>query len=680
MPRKIPLSSLHLSSRKKIKKKKPIVIFPLPLWIKLRYFFIGITFSLLFLCLPLVAFLFLQDLPHPRELTTRQIPQTTKIYDRNGVLLHEIFASQNRTLVPLSSIPKHLEQATLAIEDKNFYKHPGFDLSSILRALKENTLQQTITQGGSTLTQQLIKSSMLTSEQQLSRKIKEVVLAFWAERIYTKEQILEMYFNQIPYGGTAWGIEAAAEVYFNKSVENLSLAESAFLSGITSAPTTYSPYSDNPELWKNRQKEVLGRMVALNFISQKQADQAAKEDLQFKQPQVAFKAPHFVNYVKDLLVKKYGLAMVEKGGLTVRTTLDLKIQNDVQEVVREEVAVASALNVSNGAAVVTDPATGAILAMVGSQDFNDPNGGNVNLATSLRQPGSTVKVITYTAALANGYTAASILDDSPATFGIPGGQSYTPVNYDGKYRGRLPLRLALSNSLNLPAVKLLQQVGVSTMVDMGQAMGITHWNDDNNYGLAITLGGSEVTMLDMATVNGTLANMGKRIELNPIQKITNYKNEVLEEKRESNGPQVLDEGVAYIISDILADNASRSMAFGLSSPLHIPGHTVSVKTGTSDNKRDNWTIGYTPDYVVTVWVGNNDNSPMSPNLASGITGAAPIWNRVMTQLLKGKPDKKYQLPSDVVRLPCFGKTEYFIKGTENQGNCRFSNFPTRLAR
>jgi 1A family penicillin-binding protein len=678
--RSLRFPAIRLSSHKKTKKKKPIVIFPLPFWIKLRYFFIGTIFSILFICLPLVVFLFLQDLPHPRELTTRQIPQTTKIYDRNGVLLHEIYASQNRTLVPLSAIPKHLEQATLAIEDKNFYKHPGFDLSSILRALMENTSRQTIAQGGSTLTQQLIKSSMLTPEQQISRKIKEVVLAFWAERIYTKEQILEMYFNQIPYGGTAWGIEAAAEVYFNKTVDKLTLAESAFLAGITQAPTTYSPYSNNPDLWKNRQKEVLGRMVALGYISQKQADQATQERLLFKQPQVAFKAPHFVNYVRDLLVKKYGLAMVEKGGLIVRTSLDLQLQNEVQEIVREEVAIASSLNVSNGAAVVTDPKNGDILAMVGSQNFNDPNGGNVNLATSLRQPGSTVKVITYTAALANGHTAASILDDSPASFPVQGGPTYTPVNYDGRYRGRLPIRLALANSLNLPAVKLLQQIGVKTMVDMGQDMGITHWDDEGNYGLAITLGGSEVTMLDMATVNGTLATMGKRITLNPIQKITNYKNETLEEKRQVTGPQVLDEGVAFIISDILADNASRSMAFGLSSPLHIPGHTVSVKTGTSDNKRDNWTVGYNQDYVVTVWVGNNDNSPMSPNLASGVTGAAPIWNRVMTQLLTDNPDKKYSLPENVVRLPCFNKTEYFIKGTENQGNCRYSNFPTRLAR
>lgn len=671
-----PLTLRH----KKLKRKKPVVIFPLPFWIKLRYFFIGTVFSFLFIFLPIIIIIFLQDLPHPRELVTRQIPQTTKIYDRNGILLYEMYASQNRTLVPLSAVPKHLQHATLAIEDKNFYKHPGFDITSIIRALKENTENNTITQGGSTITQQLIKSSMLTPEQLISRKIKEITLAFWAERLYTKDQILEMYFNQIPYGGTAWGVEAAAEVYFNKPVQKLTLAESAFLAGITSAPTTYSPYGSYPNAWKNRQKEVLNRMKALGFITPKQADQAAKEHLNFRSQQVAFKAPHFVNYVRDLLVKKYGIAMVEKGGLKVVTSLDLKVQGQAQTIVREEVEKALSLNLTNGAAVVANPKNGDILAMVGSKDFNDPTGGNVNVTTSLRQPGSTAKIITYSAALANGFTAASILDDSPTTFQTQGGPSYTPVNYDGKYRGRVPLRMALANSLNIPAVKLLQQVGVEKMVDLGQKMGVTNWTDENNYGLSVTLGGAEVTMLDMVAVNSTLANLGERVDPNPILKITNYKGELLEEKRNVSKTRVLDESVAFIISDILSDNGARSMAFGPSSPLTIPGHTVAVKTGTSDNKRDNWTVGYNQDFVVTVWVGNNDNSPMSPHLASGITGAAPIWNRIMTYLLNGKPDRRYMLPQDVIALPCFGRTEYFVKGTESSSNCRFRNFPTQLAR
>lgn len=659
------------NAKKHTRKTKNFPRFGLLLGTKLRYFLVGFLFSFLFIFLPLVFFLFLQDLPHPRELVTRQIPQTTKIYDRKGILLYEIYASQNRTLVPLSDIPKSLREATIAIEDKNFYRHPGFDISSIIRALKEDHSAGRIIQGGSTITQQLIKSSMLTPEQSLSRKFKEIVLAFWSERIYTKDQILEMYFNQVPYGGTAWGVEAASEVYFNKNVRDLTLSESAFLAGLTSSPTTYSPFGDQPTLWKKRQKDVLSRMVSLGYITKKQASDASLEQLHFTKAQSAFNAPHFVNYIRDFLVKKYGLAMVEKGGLQVITSLDLSLQNKVQSIVKDEVLRDAYLNLSNGAAVVTTPKNGDILVMVGSKDFNDPNGGNVNVTTSLRQPGSSIKPVTYSAALSNGFTAASLIDDSPVSFPT-GSSTYSPVNYDGRFHGKLPLRLALANSLNIPAVKVLQQIGVPTMVHLARDMGVTSWNPKGEYGLALTLGAAEVTMLDMATVNGTLANEGNRIDLNPILKITNSKGETLEEKSQSSGQPILQPGVAYIISDILSDNNARSMEFGSNSPLNIPGHTVSVKTGTTDNKRDNWTNGYTPDYVVSVWVGNNDNTPMSRDLASGITGAAPIWNKIMTLLLSNKPDNKQQKPDSVIAIPCNGRTEYFIKGTETNAMCRFS--------
>ncbi|MBI5045288.1 MAG: PBP1A family penicillin-binding protein [Candidatus Levybacteria bacterium] len=666
----------NLRHRKKVKKEKrrKKIFFHQTTLIKIRYFLIGFIFSFFFIFLPLVFIVFLQDLPHPKELTTRQIPQTTKIYARDGELLYEIYASQNRTLVPLSSIPLSLKNATLAIEDKNFYRHPGFDISSILRALQTNNHAGKILQGGSTITQQLIKSSMLSPEQSIERKVKEIILAFWAERIYTKNEILEMYFNQVPYGGTAWGIEAASEIYFNKHVKNLSLAESAFLAGLTSAPSTYSPFSSTENVWKNRQKEVLSRMVKLSYITQKEADTAAKEKLIFNTQQAAFKAPHFVNYIRDFLVNKYGIAMVEKGGLQVKTTLDLSLNDTVQKIVSEEIAKDGYLNISNGAAVVTNPQNGDILAMIGSKNFNDPTSGNVNLATSLRQPGSSVKIITYSAALENGFTAGSIIDDSPISFNL-GTSIYSPVNYDGKYRGKVPLRIALANSLNIPAVKILSQIGVPTMIKLGKDMGIRNWNEPENYGLSLTLGAAEVTMLDMATVNGALANQGKRVDLNPILKITDYKGATLEEKREPSGTQVLTPATSYIISDILSDNKARSMAFGSSSPLVIPGHKVSVKTGTSDNKRDNWTNGYTANFVTIVWVGNNDNTPMSQTLASGITGAAPIWNKIMTQLLSQKKEPTVSPPPDIIAVPCFGRTEYFVRGTESQSSCR-TNFPS----
>ncbi|HVZ58341.1 MAG TPA: penicillin-binding transpeptidase domain-containing protein, partial [Patescibacteria group bacterium] len=455
-------------------------------------------------------------------------------------------------------------------------------------------------------------------------------------------------------------------------VKDLDLAQSAFLAGLTSSPTTYSPFGEYPTLWKTRQKEVLSRMVALGFISKSQSTKATEEKLTFTNQNIPFYAPHFVNYIRDLLVKKYGLAMVEKGGLQVTTSLDLSLQNNVQTIVSDEVNKDAYLNLTNGAAVVANPKNGDILAMIGSKDFNDPNGGNVNVATALRQPGSSIKVVTYSAALSNGFTAASILDDSPVSFPLSNGTTYSPVNYDGRFHGKLPLRIALANSLNIPAVKTLQQIGIPTMVQTALNMGVQSWNPKGNYGLSLTLGAAEVTMLDMVTVNGTLANEGNRVDLNPILKVTNAQGTVLEEKKNVTGQQVLEPGVAYIMDDILADNNARSMEFGPNSPLVIPGHTVSVKTGTTDDKRDNWTNGFTPNYVVSVWVGNNDNSPMSQTLASGITGAAPIWNKIMTLLLKDKPDNKQPLPSNIISLPCNGRIEYFIAGTEKNAVCNYS--------
>ncbi len=645
---------------------------------KLKYFFFGGLFSLIFIFLPMLVVIFLQDLPSPRELTLRQIPQTTKIYDRNGTLLYQIYASQNRTIVPLSNIPAYLQNATIAIEDKDFYKHPGFDLIGIGRSLVQDVSGKDL-QGGSTLTQQLIKSALLSPEATLSRKLKEVILAFGAERIYTKKQLLEMYFNQIPYGGTAWGAEAAAQVYFDKDVKDLDLAESAFLAGIPQAPTVYSPFGNNPTLWKNRQKDVLNRMVELGYITSTQAQLAYNQQLNFKSQQIPIRAPHFVMYVKDLLVQKYGLPVVEKGGLTVMTTLDLNTQEKAQQIVTNQVNADSGLLLSNGAALVTNPKNGDILAMVGSRGYDYPGFGAVNLTTSLRQPGSSIKLVTYTAALSHGFTPATIIMDTPTAF-PDGSNSYAPVNYDGKFHGAVPLRVALANSFNIPAVKILNQIGIPTMVDLGRQMGITTWDDSSRFGLSLTLGGGEVRMIDMATVFGTIANGGVRVTVNPFLKVSDSKGNVLEEKTDAEenpstakdnprGQRVVDEGVAFLISDILADNAARTLEFGPNSPLNIPGHYVSVKTGTTDWKRDNWTIGFTPNYLTAVWVGNNDNTPMSQGLASGITGAAPIWNKIMTTMLANGPETRPTQPDYVVAKNCYGHTEYFIRGTENSVNC-----------
>jgi len=682
---RIPIKNLKIdklfikrkTTSKKSKKIKPTKIFPLPLSFKIKYFTLGSLFSFIFLFMPLLFLIFLQELPNPKVLALKHDAQTTKIYDRNGKLLFQIYATENRTYIPLSSIPKYLQEATIAIEDKDFYTNPGFNLLAIARAAKANLSGKPL-QGGSTITQQLIKSTLLSPELSLMRKIKEIILAFWTEKIYTKQQILEMYLNQIPYGGTAWGIEAASQTYFGKSARGLDLAESAFLAGLPNAPTLYSPYGENPNLWKKRQKEVLEKMVELKFISRKEAIEAQKEDLKFKPPITPIYAPHFVMYVKDLLVKRYGLPIVEKGGLTVKTSLDLSIQEMAQKIVSEEVEKNAYLNLSNGAALVTNPRNGDILAMVGSHDYSDGHGGNYNITTALRQPGSSIKVITYSAALANKFTAATLIDDAPISFLLQGSPPYSPVNYDGRFHGKMTLRSALANSVNIPAVKILNTIGIPAMVDLAKKMGISTWGKPEQYGLAITLGAADVKMTDMATVYGVLANQGNRVDLNPILKITDYQGNILEEKKEIKEKRVLDPGIAFIISDILSDNNARAMEFGTNSPLFIPNHKVSVKTGTSDNKRDNWTIGYTPSYVVVVWVGNNDNSPMSQDLASGITGAAPIWNRIMNNLLTSASVENFPVPDNIVEKFCMGKREYFIKGTENLVNCPLRIIPSPI--
>jgi len=421
-------------------------------------------------------------------------------------------------------------------------------------------------------------------------------------------------------------------------------------------------------------------MTELKYITAEQKDEALQEELVFATPQTPLYAPHFVMFVKDLLIQKYGISMVEKGGLQVTTSLDLKTQDMAQKIVSSEVEKDAYLNLTNGASLITNPKNGDILAMVGSRDYSDLNSGNFNVTTALRQPGSSIKAVTYTLALSNGFTAATIIDDSPISYNSFNGPPYTPVNYDGSFHGKMSLRIALANSINIPAIKVLAKVGVPNMIALGKKMGITTWTHPENYGLAITLGSAETKMTDMAVVYGTLANSGTRVNLNPILKLTDSQGNVLEEKDKlAAGTRVVDPGVAFIISNILADGAARSMAFGANSILNIPGRYVSVKTGTSDNKRDNWTIGYTQNYLVASWVGNNDNTPMSQSLASGITGAAPIWHDIMTNLLSEKTATasalKLNAPPNVIQKDCIGRKEYFIIGTENSINCTFIPTP-----
>lgn len=606
------------------------------------------------------------ELPSPTQLTTTERPLTTQIYDRNNNLLYQFYEGRNRKLIQLSQLPPHLINATVAIEDKHFFTHPGIDPSGILRALKNNLALQGETlqglQGGSTITQQLIKNTLLSPDQTWERKIKEVALAFWAERIYSKNQILQMYFNEAPYGGPAWGIEAAAEMYFGKQAQDLDLAESAYLAGLPVAPTDYSPYGIHPEMGKKRQSEVLQRMVDDGYINKQQADEAFAENISFRPPIQDIKAPHFVMYIRSLLVSKYGERVVSQGGLKVITSLDLNVQEMAESVVAEQIAKLTNLKVGNGAAMVTDSRNGQILAMVGSKDYYNPLNGNYNVTLALRQPGSSIKPITYATAFKQGFTPGNIVLDTPTTFTNPWGQAYSPVNYDSRFHGPVTIRTALGSSYNIPAVKTLAMVGVPAMMETAKEMGITTFDKPENYGLSLTLGAGAVRLIDMMTVYGAFASGGVRYDPNPIISITDAYGNVLENHQEIEGTKVLTEEVVYLITNILSDNKARTPAFGPNSQLAISNYSIAVKTGTSDDKRDNWVFGYTPQYVVGVWVGNNDYSPMDQKLASGITGATPIWHDIMTALLKNKPDISFKRPPGITEAIVDGHKDLTIAG------------------
>jgi len=668
----------------RVKIKPPKITFPkISFSFKKLILFVLITFILF----TFSFFLFtLKTLPNPNQLVTRQPILTTKIYDRNGNLLYKIYRKENRTLVKLKDLPLSLIQATVAIEDAEFYSHHGFSPKGIVRAALRN-LKGDKLYGGSTITQQLVKNALLSPERTLTRKIKEIILAILVEAKFSKDEILQMYLNEVGYGGAAYGVEEAAQMYFGKSAKNLTLPEAALLAGLPASPTNFSPFGAYPGKAKERQLVVLRRMRQEGYISDEEEKKAAAEELHFASPKTDIKAPHFVMYVKDLLVQKYGERMVEEGGLEVKTTLDLEIQEFAQKTVAEEIKKLRSLKINNGAALVTKPATGEILAMVGSENyFNLQNDGNVNVTLRPRQPGSAIKPIMYSVALENGFTPATIIPDTPITYKIPGQPPYSPKNYDNRFHGNVPLRIALASSYNVPAVKVLAALGVEKMIARGQEMGITTWDQPERFGLSLTLGGGEVKMVDLAVAYGVLANMGKRVDLNPILEIKNYKGEILEkiqnpirqlaDKIQNEKKQIIKPEVAYILTDILSDNTARAPAFGTHSWLNIPDHpSVAVKTGTTQSLRDNWTVGYTPDFLVAVWVGNNDNKPMS-YVASGVTGASPIWNKIMTHLLDKIPDKKFEKPQGVVRAKVCGKEEYFLAGSETTVRCPPSPTPT----
>jgi penicillin-binding protein 1C len=659
-----------------------------------KYLFFAIV--AIILSVPLLFLWYSRDLPTPGKIAESKYSDATRIYDRKGLLLYSVYEDQNRTYVALGKISPELREATVAVEDKNFYKNKGFDPLAPFRIAKNLLFRQRAI-GASSITQQLVKNVLLTNERSLPRKVKELILAIQVNSRFSKDQILEMYLNNIPYGGTAIGIEAAAQTYFGKSADDLDLAESAFLAGLPQSPSIYSPFTGN-KYYIARTKAVLKQMVDSKYISSSQADAALKkiEGHKFSRKDTAMKAPHFVLYVKELLARQFGEQVVERGGLQVTTTLDYDLQKQAEEIVKDELDKLEDYKVGNGAALITNPKNGEIMAMVGSKDyFGNPEPENCrsgvdclfepnfNTVFAHRQPGSSLKPIIYAAGFEKGYTPASMLMDVRTNFQSGANdRAYTPVNYSGKFTGPVQVRFALGNSLNIPAVKMLALVGIKEAMHKAYDMGIEDWEPTEetmrNVGLSLVLGGRETTLFNEMTAYGVFANSGIRQDLNTILKVEDSRGKKLYEKKEVKGSRVLSEEISFLISHILLDNNARSQEFGTGSYLVVPGKTVAVKTGTTDEKRDNWTIGYTPSLVVGVWVGNNDNSAMNPRIASGTTGASSIWHRLTVMALKGKQNEEFKKPDNVNAvqvdaltggMPVDGqatRTDYFIKGTEPQ--------------
>ena len=624
-----------------------------------------------------------RDLPSPDRVVRRE-GFSTKIYDRNGKQLYDVFENERRIPVSLTDVPEVLRQATIAIEDRNFYSHQGFDPWGIFRAAVKTVVYRRL-QGGSTLTQQLVKNTLLTSSRTLSRKIKEFILTLQVENRYSKDQILQMYLNEVAYGGTAGGVEAAAETYFNKPVKDVNLAEAAVLAGLPQSPSTYSPFAG--QLYIGRAGEVLRRMREDGYITSQQEKEAKVQlpNLVIASQSGVLKAPHFVFYVKQRLSERYGEKIVETGGLKVTTTLDLDLQEKVQKAVTEEISKVKHLKITNGAAVVEDVNTGQIMAMVGSRGWDDPDyDGKYNVATAKRQPGSAIKPVTYLAGLRKGYTAATLLLDTKTSFHGGDKPEYVPENYDGKYHGPMLVREALGNSINVPAVKMLSLVGIKEMLTVAYDLGVTTLEPTaellKRVGLSVTLGGGEVRLLDLVTAYSAFGNGGTKVEPVAILKVTDSEGKVLEEWRDEPRRKVISEGEAFIVSSILSDGAARSLTFGTRSSINVEGRSIAVKTGTTNDKRDNWTLGWTNRGVIAgVWVGNNDNSSMK-EVASGVTGAAPIWRKVILAAIGNSANRPFEKPGDVVEVDVdvlsgypshdgfASKKEYFVSGTEPTGD------------
>ena len=584
-----------------------------------------------------------KDLPNPNKIIDRSIALSTKIYDRAGeTILYDVHGTEKRTFVSLTDIPAHLKNATLAAEDRKFYEHQGISFIGIIRSLVKNVTTGSRV-GGSTLTQQLVKNAILNPEKTYTRKIKELILSYQIEKKFSKDEILQMYFNEIPYGSVAYGAEAAAQTYFGKSVKDITLAQAATLAALPQAPTYYSPYGSHQDALFGRQRWILDNMAELGYITKPEAEFAKAEKIEFKNKQESIVAPHFVMYVKEYLTEKYGDLAVEQGGLKVITTLDLYKQKIAEEVIDDQAEKNLSWNATNAALVSLDPKTGQILAMVGSKDyFNEEIDGQVNVTTRPRQPGSSFKPVVYATAFKQGYTPQTVLYDAVTKFINYDGQNYEPHNYNLKEHGPVTMAKALAGSLNIPAVKTIYLAGIDNVLNLAESLGYTTLSDRSRFGLSLVLGGGEVKLLEHANAFAVFAREGEWHAPAAILEVRDKDGNVLEEYKKIE-KKVLTNEIARQINQILSDNSLRAYIFGEQNYLTLGSRPVAAKTGTTNDYHDAWTIGYTPSLVTGVWVGNSNNKEMRRG-ADGSVVAAPIWHNFMSRVLGDTPIEEFRAP------------------------------------
>src|SRR3989344_3807764 len=597
--------------------------------------------------------------PNLKSFNERRVSQSTKIYDKTGeILLYDVHQDVKRTIIPLSDISRNIRNATIAIEDAEFYQHGGIKLSSIFRAVLANFVTLKFDQGGSTITQQVIKNSILTTDKKISRKLKEWVLALKLEKVYDKDTILAFYLNESPYGGSIYGVAEASDAFFGKKASSVTLAEAAYIASLPNAPTYYSPYGNNREKLEERKNLVLKRMLENKFVTEEEYTKALAEVVAFKpQEEKGIKAPHFVLFVKEYLENKYGETIIRDGGLKVTTTLDYNLQEKAEALAKKyALENKEKFNAENAAIVAIDPKTGGIITMVGSRDYFDKEiDGNFNGVLAHRQPRSAFKPFVYATAFRKGYTPDTVVFDLSTEFSTecnPDGtpivsgnedKCYKPENYDGIYRGPITLRNALAQSINIPAIETLYLAGLNDSLDTARDMGITSLTNVNDYGLTLVLGGGEVSPLDLTSAYGAFANEGVRNPYRSIVQIEDSKGNILE-KFKPEPEEVLQKDIALQISDILSDNAARAPTFGANSALYFGNREVAVKTGTTNDYKDAWIVGYTPSIAVGAWAGNNDNTPMEKKVAGFII--APLWHAFMDEVLKVYPEEVFQKPEE----------------------------------